>query len=158
MAIEDVSASEPWAIEREFSFGGWAAQWFLAYLGPVFALTVLESLAGATDSAVWQVTGYLVVLLLAGASALGVSVVGPSSPKEGRMVWVLPVAVEVILFIWAVSSEGIQRALLLFYVGSGPTKGGEASWGLVLFTLPMWSCCCYSAAMHWRWRQQRVRR
>jgi len=140
-------------IERPFSFAGWVLQLIFAYCAPVIVLAVLDGAIHATDSAAWQVFNYGVVCLLSVAAAWGMSALVVGSVREGRWVWVLPASVELLCVIAMFFSEGLSGPVALFYTGNGP-MAGEESWGVVLLTIPTWSCCWYSVTMYWRRRRQ----
>lgn len=106
----------------------------------------VEAQLSAANTTTWNILEYLIVMILSIALALMVSLPLPSSVLEGRYVFVVPVATE----IWAVAlSKNSKEAVDFFYAGSGPMSG-EASWALVLITLPTWGCCWYSVVMYWR--------
>lgn len=145
-----------------FDDDDWVPSWIslglqsiLAYWAPLIAAMLLESslrVHFSPFSAAEHVVNYGLIALLAVALAFGVSTFFADSADAGRWVWVLPVAVVLFCFFWELSSHGLSEATLLFYIGD-PTMG-EAGWGMVLLTMPAWSCCSYSAAMYCRRRLQ----
>jgi hypothetical protein len=142
-------------VQREFSFGSWFLQFFLAFCSPVVVLAVLESRLNIQDTLQSQVLGYLFLAATAVAMALLISAITKESASEGSWVWMIPSALEVPAVIWQALSGGIMSAVHGFFFVAGPGQG-EESWGLLL-TLPTWSCCWYSAAMWWRLRRRRDR-
>jgi hypothetical protein len=83
-------------VEREFSFVGWLLQMFLAYVGPSAALVAAAEVAEVRSSNAWPwlVLYYAAVAALAAAAARGTYALFPSSPIEGRWVWLAPLALE----------------------------------------------------------------
>lgn len=138
------------SIGEDISFGAWVTQLLLAYTGPLLALGLLESVVHWADTPAATALQYLLIAILAVVLSLSVAFVFPNSSREGRWTWVLPAALELIVLL-ALYSHSLAQMRTLFYV---PPGEGEAGWGIVLITLPTWSCCCYSGAM-WYWRKRR---
>jgi hypothetical protein len=135
-------------LEDTPSFGSWAFQSLLAYVGPLVLLMIVwHYLSAGEDSPVLTICEYVFIGVVSTAFASGISKIVSGATAEGRWVWILPAA----LFLAALADAGsrnMREVKYLFCVGPGE---GEAGWCLVLVTMPTWSCCCYSLAMSlWR--------
>ncbi len=137
-----------------FSFGSCLVQILFAYFVPPVLLGLIEAQLNFQDSIASQITRYVLILCISGGSASLVSAIARNSAREGRWVWVLPFS----FWAYACASDyfrfGLKELRLMFFFGPGPGSGEEA-WGVFLFTLPTWSCCCYAVAMWWRHRHIR---
>jgi len=131
-------------LEEKGSFGSWAIQSLLAYFGPLVLLIITWSyLSAGEDSPILTLCEYVFIGVVSSVLAAGISSVAFEATVRGRWVWIIPVA----LFLAALASEGyrnVREVTYMFYVGPGE---GEAGLGLVLLTMPTWSCCCYSITM-----------
>jgi hypothetical protein len=115
-------------------------------------LGVLENRLDIEDTALAQVLSYAFLAAMGLAMALLVSMMARAAMREGSFIWVLPVGLEIAAVIWQLFSEGVVSTLHGLFFTPGPGLG-EESWGMVLLTLPTWSCCSYSATMWWRLRR-----
>src|SRR5579875_1641429 len=138
-------------VEPDRSFASWLLQLLLAYFGPLIVLGITEALLNIPDTMAPQILEYVAVgVFSAGAAAL-VSTVVPNALREGRAVWILPAGVEIIGILSELIPHGLRSASLFFFYTPGQ---GEEAWGVLLLTLPTWSCCCYSATAWWRLRNR----
>jgi hypothetical protein len=136
-------------LRKEASFGSWAAQLCLAYVGPLAALMIASyRLSPGPDSPLRTLCEY-VFIAVAGA-ALASVIATAFDATEGRLVWTVPAG----LFFAVLAIEAhrnIRDLTYLFYAGAGE---GEAGWLLFLLTIPTWGCCWYSLVMSlWRRRK-----
>jgi hypothetical protein len=131
------------------SFGSWVFQLLLAYFGPLVLLMITwAGLVTGEDSPGLTLCEYVFIALISSAIASIVSTIASRATVEGRWVWVFPTALFLVVLVDA-ASRNMGEVKYMFYVGPGE---GEAGWGLMLLTMPTWSCCCYSLAMNLRRR------
>lgn len=142
-------------VERELSFASWILQLVAAYCGPIAMLMVVDTWLKAQDTLLEQVLSYVLVGAIAAAMALVVSLLAGDPAKEGRWVWVIPFAFELMAVAWELLFQRTHGELCeLFVVRDTGPMAGENGWVMVLLTIPTWSCCCYSLVM---WQQLRRR-
>ena len=138
-------------VERDFSLGSWVCQMVLAYIAPLLLVAILESwLMPGPDTPVTYILDYF---LWAGAAALiALAVFGlfDEAAHEGASVWILPCAFLLFGVLWDSASFGVARALREFFFPRTGMEAGEAGIAMLLVTLPVWGCVCYSAVMYWR--------
>jgi hypothetical protein len=87
-----------------------------------------------------------VVLVLSSAVWAGYAVQRswPSAKREGQWIWLLPVFLFCLSFTWDIHSLSLKIALKEFFNVNTGEGSNEIGLGLILVTLPVCSCCCYS--------------
>ena len=68
--------------------------------------------------------------------------------------YAIPAVLEVSAVVWGLLWDSPAATFPALFLGTGPGHG-EESWGIVLLTMPAWSCCCYSVSTIWRNRKAR---
>jgi hypothetical protein len=136
-------------IEHEPSFGAWLLQTLAACFGPLIVVVVFSGMLGHGSS---LFPYYAVTCLASLGIAQTTSRVLPAWVAVGRWIWLLPVLLELVsltrnVFLWGVPTT------LHEFIGFGAPMAPEEEWGIVLLTLPVWSCCWYSALMWWHIRK-----
>jgi hypothetical protein len=113
----------------------------LAYIGSLLLVMMASVLLRVPDGPAWLAVNYVIFLVTGVAFALLISRLMPAAAREGRLIWIPPVAL-LVGCIWWDLSLGHSDAIQVAVAGTG-----EAGWLNALVTLPAWSCCWYSATM-----------
>jgi hypothetical protein len=117
-------------VKRGFSFWSWIFQLVLAYCGAVAILAIQYRWLNVQDRVLSQVLSFMFVAVTEFGMALLTSAVASDSAPEGSLIWIVPAGFEIV---------GIVLKIVSPY-----------GWVAVLFALPTWGYCWYSATMWWR--------
>jgi hypothetical protein len=140
-------------LETGFSYGSTVFQIIVAYIAAYVTALSIGSAYGGPDSPALAVLTYSGLTFAAAALSFAISLISPSSSREGRWIWVVPMTFE-LLFVTLLAADEPSHLLTVIYVGP---ENGEDGWGMFLLTTPAWFFVSYSATMQWRYRSAKLR-
>ena len=129
-------------------------QLIIVYVCTYIPVLTVAHIHGAPDTPMLSVLEYGSLVFSSAVLAVAISSVFPNSSREGRFIWVLPAALE-LLTMAAFLFGGVTPLHKFFYVGPSETAN---FWVIFLLTWPAWHCCWYSVMMWWRNRDLSSRR